>query len=133
MISKSLAIALSLVFSLLISGPAFSDMSCAGHMMQMSVDHGSGSSGASHHQKMDMKDCCLSVDCRSFSSATVQTRFYEIEPLVLSQFVWNICQIEPRHANVPELFRQRRLQQGPPLSLVSSYKTFLARTTRQNI
>ncbi len=73
------------------------------------------------------------MDCLSITSATVQTRFYEVEPFALINIVWPVRQPEVDHVKVLELFHHLKMQQGPPLLLASSYKTYLARTTRQNI
>jgi len=133
MISKILVVCLSLVFSLIVSGPAFSALPCSSQMAQMSVKTGSSYQKMHDHQKTQMKECCHSMDCLSFSSATVQTRFYEVEPLALINIVWHVRLPEADHVKALELFHNLKMKQGPPLLLASSYKVHLARTTRQNI
>jgi len=132
-ISKILAICLSLVFSLAISGPAFSVSLCNSQSSQMSGQTMPSSNGVHDHNKMVLKKCCQRADCGSFSSATVQTRFYEVEPLALTHIAWHIDVLEDAFAKASTPFYCFKVRQRPPLLLDSSYKAHLARTTRQNI
>lgn len=134
MISRMLVLLLSVVFSLMVGGPAFSSMSCSHHLMQMQGDAGASVQHGQHHiPDTHMQDCCMKMGCMSSLAGPVPTRFYEvkpIEPLVLS---WNGRLFECIPVLRPELFRAYRMQQGPPLLLATAYKAHLARTARQNI
>jgi hypothetical protein len=159
MTSKSLAMFLTFVFSLVLSGPAFSGMDCINHMahghMGMGMSHaaGSGASQTSHAghtnhsghtshgeaqlssvsllQMMIPGECCFQTDCVSTPSASAKIRYNDFELIALASRSPVVPVIESSAYPAMELFMQYQVQQGPPLLLASAYKAHLAKTSRQ--
>ncbi len=153
---QPIAICLALVFSLIMSGPAFSRMNCAGHMSSLKMASASqnidqtnshttphshmaghraspiklGQSSKNHHE-MQMAECCLSADCQTPPMVKASIRVDVYQPVILVSQSIAVQILENNPLPAPELFERYQMQQGPPLLASSVYKAFLARTTRQ--
>lgn len=156
MTSKTLAIFLTFVFSLVLSGPAFSGMDCINHMahghMGMGMSHaaGSGTNQTSHvghtnhtgHGEVQLSsvnllqmmipgECCFQTDCVSTPSVSAKVRSNDFELITLASRSPVVSVIKTTAYPAMELFMQYQVQQGPPLPWASAYKAHLAKTSRQ--
>ena len=131
MISRVLVVCLSLVFSLLVSGPAFSAMACHGHMMRMAGVSGASGVGVDHRAMMKQGKCCQKMGCMSSLHAILQAGYVQPDPVLKAVMGAGWSPLVPALIQSPKLFVRYRQQQGPPLLMRTSYKAFQARTGRQ--
>ncbi len=146
---------MAIVFSLVLSGPAFSGMDCSDHMASGMAPGLSGQQ-MSHdlHQKMMMKghegsgmhlsspdrpllvipgDCCKQVDCLTSPTVAAKIRFDVEGPVLVVHKVRATGPVHPAPLPARELFAQLQNRQGPPLLATRPYRAHLARTTRQHL
>ena len=145
---------LALVFSLVLSGPAFSAMDCTNHMMPAGAGTGISSSGhssmghqgdhaghvekpssiANKHFMMGFGECCLSIDCLSDQAAVADQRLNKgLDQILIVRTSLQISVCGHSPAPAQELFARYAQQQGPPLGVATAYKAHLGITTRQII
>lgn len=154
-IHRPVAIFLALVFSLVLSGPAFSGMDCSNHMAPGAADSGKDHQG--HHadgQKADTGlpchgqqqlssadlhtimvpgDCCQQAECLSAPSVATEMRFDFVKLKQLVSKVKALRFFDHISPLALEMFAQYRVQQRPHLSLPTPWRAHFATTTRQNL